>query len=241
MSIKVNYIVANYIGPLRYSKLDSLFFFKEHLNFLKNIKTDIKIFPTFVFNEDVDSQIKKELDGYSEYDILYRKNSGYSYGAWNDVIIKNINNYNYDYFFLIEDDYIPTCDNFLNPFLDRCKGDTIFVCGLVEEASSVRFPSYVQDNQKSFKFPSISNGLIPAGFCRFFYKKNKKLFNISMDTDKDTAYKNQIYFCKYFTDMGYKITDILDEFKSPFFDSKNIVTYGNENRLALLKPIEIKL
>ena len=248
MSTRVNYIVANYIGPLRtyahYQDLfdkDPLCFFKKHVDFLQTIHDPDQVFTTFVFNDDIDPKIKKALDSYypHKFEILYRPNSGFSYGIWNDTIIRNL--YDYDYFFLIEDDYIPTRGDFILPFKQRCVGKNIFVCGLVEQASPERFPGHVPPNEDTFSFPSISNGLISAKACRDVYRKHGTVFKINYNNDYWSAYTNQIYFCKYFTDMGYNIVDTLDEYESPYNNAhaKELVVYGKGKYPALLTPIEV--
>ena len=246
MASKVNYIVANYIGPLRaydhYQDVfrnDPLCFFKKHVEFFKNEYVSGDITPTYVFNDDIDNNIRKELDTYQEtVDIIYRKNSGFSYGIWNDTIIKHLNNY--DYFFLIEDDYIPVDKNFIEPFRERCVGNTAFVCGLVEEASQERFPGHVSESDGRFPFPSISNGLLSAAACREVFNKHGTVFKINYRSDYQSAYTNQIQFCKHFTDMGYGITDILDEYSSPYNNAtkRELTLYGSNDR-PLLRPIII--
>lgn len=248
MSTKVNYIVANYIGPLRsykhYQDLfnrDPLCFFRKHLEFLQTMYDPDQIFTTFVFNDDIDPKIRHVLDDLYPhmFEIKYRKNAGFSYGIWNDTIIKNIEEY--DYFFLIEDDYLPTRPDFLTPFKDRCKDGVAFVCGLVEEASPQRFPEHVPVNEDPFPFPSISNGLLSSKACKEVLKKYGSVFNINYNSDYWSAYTNQIYFCKYFTDMGYDITDTLDEYQSPYnnANAKELVIYGDAKKPALLTPIEV--
>lgn len=244
--VTVNYIVANYIGPLRryphYQELfskDPLFFLKKHIDLVTRV-TDVDITATFVYNDDLDTDLKKEIERYSrdKIEIVFRKNSGFSYGIWNDTVKNNIDKY--DYFFLIEDDYIPCSPEFLRPFIKRTSEKVSFVCGLVETASKQRFPLYVPESDGSFKFPSISNGLLTASSCKIVLDKTGNIFNINSNSDYHSAYKNQIYFCKYFTDMGFDITDILDQYSSPYNNATDMVIkfYGNPNNPSLLKPIE---
>lgn len=248
MSIRVNYIVANYIGPLRtypqYRKLfniDPLYFCKKHLDFLETIDTANQVIATFVFNDDIDEVIKAEIIGAvsDKVELIFRKNSGFSYGIWNDTIIQNLNNY--DYFFLIEDDYLPTRNDFLNPFLKRLQHNTAFVCGLVELASANRFPGHVTPGEKPFLFPSISNGLISASACKKVYNSTGSVFKINLNKDYWSAYTNQIYFCKPFIDMDYTIVDTMDEYSSYYNNAtvKDLVIYGADKQAPLLIPIEI--
>ena len=250
MTTKVNYIVASYIGPNRtyphYQALfdnNPLYFFKKHINFLNTLPHNIrnKITATFVFNDDVSDEIKQTLRYYLPlcYKLVFRKNSGFSYGIWNDVITKTLNDY--DYFFLIEDDYIPSRVDFIDHFIKMTDNDVAFVCSLVEDASHERFPEHVPVEDGTFPFPSISNGLITAESCRAVYKKHNTIFNINQNNDYWSAYKNQIYFCKYFTDMGFNLADTTNEFQSPYNNANdpNYVIYGDSRLPPILEPIEV--
>ena len=248
MIMRVNYIVANYIGPLRtyshYQELfsnDPLYFFRKHLEFLSTIDSSNEVVATFVFNDDIDLKTRYELESVniSNVEIVFRKNAGFSYGIWNDTIIKNFNK-DFDYFFLIEDDYLPCQVDFLDPFIKRIKNNVAFVCGLVDRASSEIFPGHVSVEDKPFSFPSISNGLLSAIACKKIYSKTGSVFNINLNSDYWSAYTNQIYFCKPFTDMGYNIVDTLDEYSSPYnnANAKDLVIYG-KGKPPLLSPIGI--
>ena len=61
---------------------------------------------------------------------------------------------------------------------------------------------------------------------------------INLNSDYWSAYTNQIYFCKPFTDMGYNIVDTLDEYSSPYnnANAKDLVIYG-KGKPPLLSPI----
>lgn len=129
---KINYIVAFYIGKNRgYDHYkhkfvyDPLFFVREHVKFVETCNSNI--FPTFVFNDDIPDSIKTDIiDLCPNIEIIFRPNNGFSYGAWNDAIIKNIDLY--DYFFIIEDDYIPTSADFCEPFLNKISDIVPYVC-----------------------------------------------------------------------------------------------------------------
>lgn len=245
--MRVNYIVAGYIGPVRpyphYQKLfknNPLYFFEKHFNFIKDFKTE-ELFTTFVFNDDIDIEIKNKLTEYTSenYEIIFRKNSGFSYGIWNDIITKNLNEF--DYFFLIEDDYIPARRDFLDHFKKRCVDNVAFVCGLIDHASHQKYPLLVSKNESDFPFPSISNGLLSGEASLHVFNIHNTIFKINLNTDYGSAYENQILFCKHFTDLGYKIIDILDEFKSPYNNANavDLVMYGKNDYDALITPIEV--
>lgn len=246
MSTRVNYIAAFYIGDNRSSEyyqkafyIDPLYFFRRHLRLIDNLDNITRF--SFVINNDVSDVLKNEiisLANNKNLDIFFRENSGYSYGAWNDVILHNLNDY--DYFFLIEDDYIPADKNFVQPFVNKLKNNVCYVCSLAAEISSEN--NYmVSAHEGKFKHPSISNGMISANACRNIFKNYKSLFRIKPGKVKDDGYWNQIYFLKNFTEQGYDILDTTEEYSSPYLNSSDgsIVIFGDPNLPPLLEPILI--
>lgn len=243
MSTKINYIVANYIGNNRRYKsyrdifsVNPLFFFKRHIEFF-NANNIPEIECTFVFNDDISEQLKKEILDLTnnKHEVIFRKNAGFSYGAWDQIIKMNLEKY--DYFFLIEDDYLPTTSDFLQPFMKSMTDDTAYVCGLVEWSPT----HYLSSNCKPFLFPSISNGLLSAAAAKHVLKTFNELFMIGHGNDYQSGFKNQVFFAKHFNDLNYSIKDILSEYRSDFFDSghNNIVIYGDKNSIAPIEPIVI--
>lgn len=241
--MNVNYIVANYIGENRYHnyyterfKLDPLYFFKKHLDFFS--KTHLSfITPTFVFNDDIDDNLKlKILKLAKEYEVVFRKNAGFSYGAWEEVIEKNLNKY--DYFFLIEDDYIPAQSDFIEHHLRKINSEVAVVCARISYSSEFGYVNNDQKGTLDFPYPAISNGLITAEACRLAKKTFGKVFCLNYFNDYNNAHANQLFYCLYFFKLGYKIIDILDEFSSPFYSPISDVTvhYGGDKPF-LIQPI----
>ena len=56
------------------------------------------------------------------------------------------------------------------------------------------------------------------------------------------AWKIQETYFKYHLDLGYKMTDYLDEYSSDFLDtgSMSIRTFGDKNTKRLIVPITLK-
>ncbi len=231
----VNYIAAFYIGDRvhfdynKSLKCNPLFMLEKHIESLKD--TDIKLV-TFVFNLDdlsVAKAIEEKINSYNisfNYECYFRENKGCSYGAWNDVMIKNLNDF--DYFFLIEDDYVPVVKDFYQSFIDKCTDVIPYVCGLVDTSSD------------GLLFPSISNGIMNARVCKSIYNKHKTILKIyNEDNLLDTFYRIQMDCYEYFIKEGFGITDILDKYSVPFMSSitKQITTYGNVKNPVLLAPV----
>lgn len=246
MSTRVNYISSFYIGPNRtfpyYQKAfkeDPLYFVRKHVEF-SNYAENISKF-SFVINDDISDELKEEIVSITRngnIEILFRINNGYSYGAWNDVVKRNINDF--DYFFLIEDDYLPNFTNFSLPFIQRFKNNTAYICSLMVEISN-EINEMVPKDYGKFKHPSISNGMLSASACKKVLDQYNVLFRIQNGSTKEIGYWNQIYFLKNFTDAGFDILDTLDEFCSPYLNTSTgqVKIFGNPEHPPLLLPITI--
>ena len=100
-----DYIVCFYFGRRRVKTTNSLllsdryFFFKKHLNFIKNnekVLNDINNI-VLVINNSNDEDLKLVTNIKNQYSfsdkiiIIGRDNSNYSYGGWNESLIRQIN------------------------------------------------------------------------------------------------------------------------------------------------------
>lgn len=238
-----DYIVCFYFGQRRtvltksLLKHDKYGFVKRHIDFLekltkKNILNDV----IFVINDsnDIDYNVVSSLLAKSKikkYDIIGRTNIDYSYGAWNDALIKNINS-KAKYALLLEDDYIPTSLNFYKHFFKKFDNNTAYVC------------QYYANHGQLGMHAAISNGFIDYEKCRTVYQQKQKIFElIDQETSNNykggTAEKNQINFLKILTnEFQYSAKDITEENYSVFLDSNSVIkVYGNINGNVLIGPI----
>ena len=241
MKTKINYIVAFYYGNrMNFSYSISLnknrfFMFDEQIKAIQEYGQGIDLV-TFVFNLDnlnekdfIVSEIKKK-DIKFEYEIYCRKNEGASYGAWDEVIKKNINDF--DYFFVSEDDFVPATKNFYHPFIERFVDKIAYVCMFANQ----------ENKYKGVAHAAISNGMFSANACRQVLNNQKKLFKIYTSShDYNSFYATQFEFFEYFIDEGFFINDILDKYSSPFMNSRTetITIYGNANNPVLIVPVSI--
>ena len=239
----IHYICCFYFGPRqnkRYSeklKKDPCYFLDKHISFLKTCNNDVKS-ATFVFNVDDNDPIINLLEKYfSSYvpmdvdvEFCIRKNAGFSYGAWGDIIQKKLHS-NIDYFFIIEDDYLPSCSNFYEPFVSKCSDQHPYVCSKV--IGSCR--------ESNLPHASISNGLLKKDVCEKVYDVNGRVFDINLGKTYVSAYQNQLFFYRLFQNLGYGMTDIIDEYKVPFMisDTNKATIFGNVEKLVLINPIEV--
>lgn len=231
---KINYIIAFYLGARMHQgysekiRNNKFYFLEKHIEFINSV--DNIDLTTFVFNIH-DSSIKDELTAYfnsiewsKPIEVMYRDNVGFSYGAWNDVIKKNLNDF--DYFFLNEDDYIPEDKNFLEPFFENINDDIPFVCGMILHEPSTH--------------AAFSCGLIKSNACKHIYERYDDVFYIVKSNTYADAYNTQISFYNYFFESGYSIGDIINVRCLPYMDSsKNKITwYGDRNNPIMLLPID---
>lgn len=234
----VNYIVCMFFGRRRSRKInnmvenDTFHLLKKHLKFLSQCDNEITEATIIVNGKFPDGlqQVVEECGPYKMHlTFIERDNKGFSYGAWNDALIYSLtNNKNWDYYFLLEDDYIPSKKDFYKPFVENCTDETPFICSQA---------SYGDRNKRH---AMISNGLIQGKACKEVYSKNNSVFLI-YDTESfyGVAFQIQTDFYDLFTEIGYKFDDITNEYCFPFHDSvdDSIVYRGKENGEILLEPI----
>lgn len=230
---KINYIIAFYIGNRMHSVYSNriaenpYYFLEKHIDFLNNSTTIDLI--TFVFNVDnIEQQniITKYITNSSisfPLEVLFRPNNGFSYGAWNHAIIKNINDF--DYYFINEDDYIPINEQFYVPFINELRDNIAYV------------PLMILDNIK--RHAAFSCGALSGKACKRVLQQNNTIFNVLQTNSYFDAYKTQLNFYDYFIDMGYDFCDLIDKYCLPYMDSsKNKITYyGDKNSDCILIPV----
>lgn len=217
MKNKTCYIAVFYLGERRReveeSKNDKLFYLKTHLAHLSYYSHNIDdIFLVFNLDKEHHSYIP-EIENLvpnkilnTNVTIITRENKGFSYGAWNDVIETQINNY--DYFILNEDDYYFVQDNWDQYLIDKFNSytDCGYVCPLVKE------PVYPHEYQKH---AAHSSGITSAKVLKDVIDKFGKLpFNNSNDYAGGVL--SQIDVTHAFIETGYNIYDIRDDYRVLF-------------------------
>lgn len=233
MTILFDYIVCFYFGERRNKITSSLLssdrygFVKKHIAFLQSLmkkKNGLNNI-IFVINNIDDSDYTTvkallEKSKLKNYDVINRPNLDYSYGAWNDALIKNLNS-EAKYAYLTEDDYIPAQLDFYKPFFKQFDGNTAYVCQF-----------YVNSHA------AISNGFIDYEKCRIVYKEKQTIFRLLSDRNQPGEY-NQIFFLRTLTnEFKYSAKDITKEAYSIFLDgSSRLIPYGNLNGTLTGYPI----
>lgn len=238
----IHHIVCCYFGPrrLRLPELEknSMYFLEEQIKKInKHASKDVKKV-TIVVNpyndgdllaKEYTKKIRKDI----KCEVVFRKeNRGFSYEAWHDVILHNIEDKSIDYFIISEDDYAPSVKKYDNHFLKKMK----------KEKASACFQLYAAIN--GFKeHAAISNGMLCAKSCRELYYKYGTVFHLKdAQNNYHHAEYNQVNFLNYFTEENKKITDMSSDYFIPFLSAvKNepyrIVHYGNPSGISVMSPI----
>ncbi len=212
--MNTNYIVALYGGGRRmlndkspshrkpshrnrYSPLKS--YVKKHCDFIKTNPKGIDQI-TFVFNksdnpdEDKIIDYTKNLSLNIPHLVIVRENLNLSYGAWGEGLKQTAKDFEYS--FLIEDDYTPVKNDFLDYFKSEIKDNSIFVASYF----SIK-------NAQNVPHASISNGLIINKHINL----ENPLHHPPKTKNRDHyhhAAQNQILFLKQYQDKGLIINDI---------------------------------
>lgn len=218
----VNYVVALYGGKRRHYHLTPILdFAKKQVEFLKQKPKHITQV-SFVFNESDNPEDQAAIEYLSNinlpipHSIRIRENTGFSYGAWNAVINSTKNDF--DYTFLIEDDYIPTKTDFIDYFLSKIKDDTIYVCCLYRsDHAALASGLFINKHAFTPAFKLIDNNSYSYG-----------------------AYENQIHFLRLYQNEGFKIEDITDIAHTEFLNvTRQSILYGDQSKPFIMGPIMV--
>lgn len=244
----ITYIVSTYLGQRR-SKLhnkcwnvDIYFLVRKQLEQLSKLQLpDISkvVFIVNNYNHVVDRGIEKVISEYQlpmSVEVLYRPNTGLSYGAWNDAMIKNIST-DSKYFYLTEDDYVPVANKFYKLFIDQIEENTGYVGQLV---------TY----DKGPVHGAISNGIIPVVIAKKIYEEKKTVLDIPGKVGSGDPYKEygiaQYQYLEYLNQAGYVAKDISQVAYLPFLESHldpaildTVVPFGDKTKPVIIEPVQI--
>tara|TARA_S200002703_G_scaffold41942_1_gene36360 strand:- start:1904 stop:2686 length:783 start_codon:yes stop_codon:yes gene_type:complete len=250
MLSKVNYLVTFYFGSRNNKDYNTeigegkFFFPEKHLKFLEKYPHDNIGKVIFVINmtpydnqEEIENYFRENSSRISddvEFRLLFRSNTEFCYGGWNDGIADDLDEDNdSEYYFCIEEDYILADYDSMFPMIERCKGDVAYVCSHFQSGLGMNKPGYIDH-------ASHVEGVFSKESCRRVYEKfGSPLHIIDGNNDYPHAWRIQETFFKYHLEMGFKITDYLDEYSSDFLDtgSMSIRTFGDKETKRLIIPI----
>ena len=228
-----DYIICFYFGERRavitnaLLRTDKYHFVKKHLIFINDNILNMPDLNSIIFVinnvnnfdcENVTNIVNTFPNIKDRIKIIGRCNDNYSYGGWNEALIKNIDSIS-KYAFLCEDDYIPAIPDFYKHFINYFSAGVVYVCQLY------------RDNHAS-----ISNGFMSLEKCVESYVKYGSVFKLTNFVNTYTcAEVDQVNFLKYFDD--YIKLDICDKYLSKFYEFYRTTNYGNSGGIELIKPI----
>lgn len=229
--MKIHYIVAFYLGDRLTKSCDVLLkkdryhYVKKHIENLNKYKIDDITQATFViasYDKKIDEGVKKIIEEFPckiPIKLLYIKNGGGSYTAWGKAI-QEVLKEDFDYHFLVEDDYVPVADYFYKPFVERCGPNTAYVC------------QFWIDNHAS-----VSNGLFSDKVAKDLKNKFGSVFDCINDrADWPGMVLNQISFLNFAKTAGYEFADV-SKYCHPFLERENFIkVFGNKYGKVLLAP-----
>jgi hypothetical protein len=259
----INYIVSLYFGQRRNTMVqscvdaDPYYLFKCHLQAIARYSMkDVHKF-TFVVNpsgdQELDEGSKKILEVFSNTPKLKEKNieilfnpdnRHISYGAWNFGVENGLDDPKTKYFFLLEDDYVPTGDEFYEPYVKKSQDDIAYVCQMWSPSKNPK--------AKTAGRVAITNGLLNADAAR----KSKELNGSCFDLPETPDYKQlsnskvmsdinkkyilcgvaQNFFIRHFLNMGMRIVDLGEGWSQLFLDSTGVKPY-KEGQVSYIAPI----
>jgi hypothetical protein len=253
----VNYVVALYLGKRRNGMVqdcmdkDPFYLLKSHLLAIHRYKMDGVHKVTFVLNQSENVEAEGSIDQvFSEYrDLCSKKdieieliknpdNSHISYGAWHHGVLNGLSDQRTKHFFLLEDDYVPCCDNFHHPYVDRSAPDISYVCQLWTPPSPE--PKTIHSGRVA-----ITNGLLNADLSRIVFEKYGRCFMLDVSRDYHHLSKSrtlddvskkyllsgpaQKYFVRLYQECDYRVVDLGKGWQQLFLNSRNVKTYGEGN------------
>lgn len=229
--MNIHYVVAVYLGPRRLNHgLDPFHFTRQHLKFLQNSNCTQVTFVCNQYEYQYDKWlpiIVHEANLPMPANVVFRNNIDCSYGAWEYAVIQQINQ-NFDYHFLIEDDFIPTNQNFAHHFIQKMKPNVAYTCSKL-----FLHPLH----------PAVSNGLLSHQIAQKMFQEKRKIFKlnhavgtskpivvgirgvpwplpnhrrIQRGLDYSACERNQMHFLDFFKEKGYDLDHVADLMSVPF-------------------------
>ncbi len=214
-SDRVCYIINFYLGDRRrcinefYGKKS--IFLEKHIELLETIPHNLS---KIVLNFNLDVTHYEEFNNclklipkrikQSDVEIFVRENKGFSYGAFSDNFLRLRNNY--DYFIFNEDDYFPIEDNWDAYLVNKYNSlpNSGYLCNIIREPAE-------WNNFR--RFAGNCFGIASTKNLDKIVEKYGNLPN-SISNDYYNQEEIQIIFGNSFEEVGLKLYDIREEFKS---------------------------
>lgn len=239
---KFTYIIALFAGRVELDSFVNYFdnLVQMHLKAIEKFDQNSVSKVVLVINSDSPEMLSKALssanlfeDSFIPVQVLVRENLGYSYGAWEFGVLCNLQE-DVDGYFLIEDDYLPSSQDFLNYFSDKLTPNVGFVAQTIEALTGTA-PLHA----------AVSNGLLSKNAVVVTLEKFNRLFAIFpfelKREDHLMGTENQVTFLAFIQEAGFVMDEIAEECSVPFHETYNneIRERGNQHGPAPISPISM--
>jgi len=214
--------------PLIYDK-DKLIFLKQQIIFLEKYKNNVD---TIFFNFNVDKEhyelLSKAINitpkkiGNSEIKINIRENYDFSYGAWNEITKKEIENY--DYFIFNEDDYVFTQNNWDDYLVKKFNSkDNMGYLGMAVRELHI-YPEVKKilgyENYETVRESFHSVGITSSDNLKLLFNKKGNLIeenkSNSYNTEKGRIELTQTRWSAQYYEIGKENFDVRNEYQVDF-------------------------
>lgn len=244
-NMKSALIISFYLGQRRkVAKIydnDRLICLKKQIEYLEKIDHNLTTV-VFSFNldyNDIDiineyiNKIPKKINN-SDVEIVLRKNNGFSYGAWSEFTLKNLEKY--DYFIYNEDDYFFIQDNFDDYLINTF--NNYENCGYLCSVS--REPMGWNNFNKHAGF---APGITSKEKIKIVIDEFEKISKIQGNS-YNLGESIQIDFTNCFVKKGLDIYDVRENYRIPFSTTlesePDIIYFFDYNHKDLLIPLVIE-
>lgn len=236
--LSIKYVVACYAGRRRSDNYswwsDPRRFVKAHLGVLRRFGESSGIQEAvFVVNGDgFRAQDFPPEVGSVPVSVQFRPNCGFSYAAWQSAIVEDLrSSASTDFYFLIEDDYVPMSADFLHDFVVKSRRGACYVAQLVLPTDADQIQQIHENLDPTVYVPSvhagISNGLLSRKAAQQVYEQFGELFPKSNAESYLHAEYSQILFLSHFARLGFELEDVSDRQLAVYANAENVhVPYG---------------
>lgn len=216
--MSINYIIATWSGDRIQDQKQDYYehILRLHLKTLESVEHNISKVTIMKPKNKVENSYY-EINSNLPYEIVECENEFQSYGQWLKALRKNQNQY--DYYIIVEDDYVPGVDNFDDKLIEIYEENSI-LCSLISD--------------KPFLNLSISNSIISSSTLNSFFRK------CPLPLQKIEEYKKwsngginyQLPFSKLFSENNIQLKDY-NQYYASYFHEKN-------GELAFYSPKVVK-
>jgi len=219
--MRINYLIATWSGKRRNPSQNYL---KDHLKHLNSLKHNIDQI-TIIRPLGSDDDEFYNLDGIdvSKIVLLERPENDRSYGQFFYAYKQYTSDF--DYYMLVEDDYIPNLDNF----------DTILIDLLKQKKCDYLCGKYGRRSLKDIHHPMQNIGIIAQkAFEKILFRDPSPLFYKNGENDG----QEQIMFADLFLKNNLIIKDYSNEYSIPYYDKYLTFFSCSESKNTLFVPYQ---